>query len=263
MAAESEPLESYYDSKTLGGLIRSGWTLLGARHVQPRQGKARQRGAKLTNRLLYIALIVVPGIVLDLYQRLRTLLVRKTRRHPQGAWQFYLETGLREDMAHHTNETTGFHTSRPPEASELDDLTAWIMAVIQFLWHYDDLMAGVWDESVLLRLVNEAAMQAGLEDDALFHRLLRQWEVRRPYGAPLNGTYADVRRAAFVDFVSSRLEALPANMLEAVLARHAALADDHRADYQQQGYPPNKQGAEQRGEKIAGFGVKGIKGQCD
>lgn len=234
MAAESEPLESYYDSKTLAGLLRSGWTLLGARRVQPKDGRGRQRGAKLSNRLLYILLIVLPAIVLEIYQRLRTLLTKKPRHHPQGAWQFYLETGLREDMAHHTNETTGFQASRLPDATELDELTAWVMAVIQFLWHYDDLMATIWDEAVLLRLVNEAARQSGLENDERFQRLMRQWEVQRPYGAPLNGTYADVRRAAFVDFISSRLEALPADLLDDVLAEHATLAATERQNYQRQ-----------------------------
>ena len=234
MAAESEPLESFYDSKTLAGLIRSGWTLLGARRVQPRHGKGYKHGASLKSRFLYILLIVVPGIVLNQYQNLRTMLTRKPRRHPQGAWQFYLETGLREDMAHHTNETTGFHTDPPPGATELDDLTAWVMAVMQFLWHYDDLMATIWDEAVLLRLIDEAAHQAGLETHDLYDRLIRQWEIRRPYGAPLNGTYADVRRAAFVNFVSTRLEALPANLLEAVLARHNELASSRREAYQKQ-----------------------------
>lgn len=234
MATESEPLESYYDSKTLAGLIRSGWTLLRARRVQPRDGKSRFQSSEYGNQLLYIVLIVIPGVVLNAFQELRSLLTRKTRRHPQGAWQFYLETGLREDLAHHTNETTGYHDNRPPDATELDDLTAWVMAVIQFLWHYDDLMAAVWDEWVLLRLVSQGAVDAGLEYDRDFQRLQRLWEVQRPYGAPLNGTYADVRRAAFVDFITPRLEALPEDILQRILDEHQRLIEAERASYQQQ-----------------------------
>src|SRR5690606_23431363 len=95
--------------------------------------------SNIPDYLLYLILIVFPAIILETFQRLRSLLTGKPREHPGGSWQYYLQTGLREDSARHTNETTGYHAQRPPAAAELDDLTAWVMAVIQFLWNYEDL----------------------------------------------------------------------------------------------------------------------------
>src|SRR5690606_33784556 len=227
MSAESESLESYYASNTLLGLIRSGFILLVARRVRP-QGRSvlhRLRLANLPDYIIYTVLIIIPAIILDILQRLRTLVTGRPRRHPSGSWQFYLQTGLREDSAHHTNETVGYHKQRPGEASEVDDLTAWTMAVGHFLWNYDELIGVVWDEWTLLRLVAQAAQQAGLDDDALFHRLQRQWEVARPYCAPLSGTYADVRRDAFAGFIKPRLDALPEVLRADVLAEHQRLAE--------------------------------------
>ncbi len=231
MSSESEPLESYYASGTLGGLIRSGFTLLQARRVRSRAEERRRRlsfGA-LYELLVYVGLIVVPAVILDTFQRLRTAITRQPRGFPHGAWQFYLSFGLREDLAHFTNETVGYHLNRPTDAVELDDLTAWVMTVIQFLWNYDELMGIVWDEWVMLRLVGEAAQKAELAYDDLFVRLQRRWEVQRPYTAPLNGTYADVRRAVFETFISQRLAALPEDLRAWVHDEHARLAATQRS----------------------------------
>jgi hypothetical protein len=233
MSAESEPLEAYYASDTLPGLIRSGFLLLIARRVRPRTGSLLRKLYldNALNYLLYAVLIVIPAFFLEIFQRLRTLLTGRPREHPQGSWQFYLRTGLREDTAHHTNETEGYHLKHPPAATELDDLTAWVMAVIQFLWHYEELMGVVWDEWTLLRLVDQAGEEVEMQDNDLFHRLQRQWEVARPYHAPLNGTYADVRWAAFKQFIQRRLDALPPRLRDRVLRQHAELAADERAAY--------------------------------
>ncbi len=236
MSVESESLESYYASNTLLGLIRSGFVLLIARRVRPRSRSVlhRLRLANIPDYIIYAVLIIIPAIILDNFQRLRTLITGRPRRHPSGSWQFYLQTGLREDSAHHTNETMGYHKQRPEGASEVDDLTAWTMAVSHFLWNYDELIGVVWDEWTLLRLVEQAAQKAGLGDDPLFHRLQRQWEVARPYCAPLNGTYADVRRDAFASFIRPRLDALPERLRADVLAEHRQLGETERAQYQQQ-----------------------------
>lgn len=236
MSSEAEALESYYASNTLRGLIRSGFTLLVARRVRPhaRSVVGRLRLSNLPDYAIYAVLIVIPAIILDALQRLRTLVTGRPRRHSPGSWQFYLQTGLREDSAHHTNETVGYHERRPAGAAELDDLTSWTMAVIHFLWNYDDLMGVIWDEWTLLRLVEQAAVEAALSTDACFRRLQRQWEVARPYHAPLNGTYADVRRDAFAGFIGPRLDALPEALRAGVLAEHERLAGTERVEYQQQ-----------------------------
>lgn len=236
MSAESEPLESYYASNTLAGLIRSGFSLLAARRVRLQGGLPHGplSSGSVANFLLYVLLIVIPALLLSLYQIVRGVITGKPRAHCQGSWQFYLHTGLREDLAHHTNETAGYHAERPAQATELDDLTAWVMAVIQLLWNYDDLMGVVWDEWVLLRLVGEAAHAEGQGREEPFVRLQRQWEVRRPYTAPLNGTYADIRRAAFNEFLAPRLQALPDKRREEVHRQHQLLAAARREAFQEQ-----------------------------
>lgn len=236
MSAESEPLEVYYASDTLPGLIRSGFSLLFTRRVRPRGGSLFRKMYldNALNYLIYILLIVIPAIILEVFQRLRTAVSGLLRTYPGGSWQFYLRTGLREDLAHHTNETEGYHQERPRAATELDDLTAWVMAVIQFLWNYEELMGVVWDEWTLLRLVDEAGQKVELHNNVLFHRLQRQWEVARSYHAPLNGTYADVRWAAFKEFIQQRLDALPPRLRDEALRRHAELSAEKRAAYIEQ-----------------------------
>ncbi len=236
MSSESEPLESYYASSTLGGLIRSGLALVAARRVRS-QGAPLHKRLFLSNAahyLLYALLIIIPACLLDTYQRLRSAFTGRPRSHPQGSWQYYLHTGLREDQAHHTNETVGYHATRPLGATELDDLTAWVMAVIQLIWNYDELMGAVWDEWTMLRLVTEAAQAEGLADRDPFAKLQRRWEMARPYHAPLNGTYADVRRAAFRAFIRPCLEALPPARCSELLKKHERLAQSERGSYQAQ-----------------------------
>ncbi len=215
-------------------MIRSGWTLVRARYIWPNADQPRFRLSDIGPLLLYTALIIIPGFLLDLYQRLHQVITKQPRAHPESSWQFYLYSGLREDLAHHTNETTGYHQHRPPQATELDDLTAWVMTVIQFLWSYETLMGVVWDEWTLLRLVQEAAAEVGVEHDALFARLQRQWELERPYTAPLNGTYADMRRVAFDRFIQPRLDRLPVSLQGRVVASYTELRQTARTQFQAQ-----------------------------
>lgn len=231
-----DPLEMYFAADTLPGLIRSGMTLLKARRVRLRSeaGGHKLDLSELGNQILYFALIVIPAIGLELFQRLRTAATGLPRRFPRGSWQFYLGFGLREDMAHHTVETCGYHSERPAEATELDDLTAWVMTVIQFVWGYEELMGVVWDEWTMLRLIEQAAKKAGLEHAQEFVRLQRQWEVLRPYGAPLNGTYADVRRAAFESFIRPRRSLLPRQWQDGMTEQYEKLAATKRISYQKQ-----------------------------
>lgn len=231
-----DPLESYFAAHNLSGLIRSGLTLLKARNVRLRSEADVRRFniPDFGNQVLYFLLIVIPAIALDTFQRTRTAVTQKPREFPRGTWQFYLGYGLREDLGKFTVETEGYHKNHPVDATELHDLTAWVMALIQFLWGYEELMGVVWDEWVMLRLVDEAAVKAGLEHSPEFLRLQRQWEIVRPYGAPLNGTYADVRRAAFQELLKPRYDALPRTWQTYVTERYEALAASRRTGYQKQ-----------------------------
>jgi len=238
-ASPLDPLESYFpyfSADSLAGLIRSGFTLLLARRVKERS-EAESRKFNLSdfaNQVLFFFLIVIPGIFLEGFQRLRTAITHQPRRFPRGSWQFYLGWGLRADMAHHTVETQGYHIDRPEEATELHDLTAWVMTVIQFVWGYEELMGVIWDEWIMLRLVEDAALNCGLANSPEFIRLQRQWEVLRPYGAPLNGTYADVRRAGFENFIRPKRTALPREVQDWITDQYEKLAATKRVGYQKQ-----------------------------
>ena len=122
MRSESAPYESYFDSGSLMGMYRSGWKLVQARRIRPRGevGTPRFRLGDFGAFLLYTLVIIVPGFFLNLYQNLHHRLTGKPRAHPEGSWQFYLYSGLREDVAHHTNETSAYHRDHPAEDTELD-----------------------------------------------------------------------------------------------------------------------------------------------
>lgn len=235
MPAEAEPLEYLFAAGTLSELRRSGLTLLKARRVHSRS--ETQSGIDLASAIyqtLYIILIFIPAILLEVFQRIRTHLTGEPKAYPQGTWQFYLHFGLREDPAHFTTETVGYNLNHPEEASDLDDLTAWIMTVIQFIWGYEDLMGVIWDEWTMLRLVAEEAEAASLAQVVPFKNMFRQWELERPYSAPLNGTYADVRRGVFEQFIAPRLQALPDQSREKVKELYRTLAGEKREQYQKQ-----------------------------
>jgi len=237
MPPESESLEYFFDAGNLAGLFRSGLTLLKARRVRSRfeiAAPSRLDTQQIADQVIYTALISIPAVILQAYQNARTALSGQPMGYPEGSWQFYLHFGLREDLAHHTNETTGYYEGRPTEAANLDDLTAWVLTVMQFLWGYDDLMGVIWDEWTTLRLISEIAEEAGLSRTEPFKNLLRHWEVTRPYGAPLNGTYADVRHGAFEQFLAQRLDALPENLRETISSRFRALAGARREHFQRQ-----------------------------
>jgi hypothetical protein len=231
-----DPLESYFAATSLGGLIKSGVTLLKARRVRVRTEAESNRFnlSDFANQVLYYILIAIPAVILEGFQRIRTTVTRQTREYPRGSWQYYLGWKLREDLAHHTVETQGYHIDRPAEASELDDLTAWIMTTIQFVWGYEELMGVIWDESIMLKLVEAAAEDCGMTNSPDFIRLQRQWEVLRPYGAPLNGTYADVRRAAFENFIRPKRAMLPREAQEWITDGYERLAATKRVGYQKQ-----------------------------
>jgi hypothetical protein len=124
---------------------------------------------------------------------------------PYGAWQFYVEFGLREDAARHQIETTGFHAAintRRQSLSETDQLTAWVMACLCLIYDYDDLLSRVWEENLCLTT---------MEQTTSLTRLHRVWEQIRPFGSPdgLDISLPEYRRQRFEQFVSEKLASLP------------------------------------------------------
>jgi len=228
-------LESYYDSGSLSGFVRSGIALIGARRVRPRDASDDEGSSEpIRDKILFYVLVVCPAVLLTIFHRLREALLEIPWAFENGTWQFYLQFGLREDLGHHTNETVGYQAYRASAGTESDDLTAWVLSLIQFVWGYEDLMGLIWEEATYIRLVDNAAYKYGLMEDPLYRRLGRNWEIARPYEAPLNGTYTDVRRRAFYEFIEPRLIRMPAGVRTQVEREVERLQLVEKADYQRQ-----------------------------
>jgi hypothetical protein len=134
-----------------------------------------------------------------------------------------------------------------PGASELDSAAAWVYAVLQVLFAYDDLLANEWDERVLPRTLDmvleaRAAKQistAGTPEDARrladaaaqlarmhgVDRLASGWANIRPYRLPGEtplSDYAAHRRAQFRAYLEAALRALPPDLRADLDTRFAA-----------------------------------------
>ncbi len=119
---------------------------------------------------------------------------------PDGAWQFYVEFGLREDAARHSSETTGFQwkiVQNP--ANEAEQLTAWVLAVMWLLGRYPHLLAQMWEEHVRLSVIE---LSTGLTN---LHRI---WQDIRPFWTPgnlLETDFITYRRERFNSFCRDHL----------------------------------------------------------
>ena len=84
----------------------------------------------MRNNVLYQVAFAGPATVLAGYNLLLQIAGAKPDDFlPNGAWQFYVEFGLREDAARHQNETTDFQSSAQQiQATNADQLTAWTAA---------------------------------------------------------------------------------------------------------------------------------------
>ncbi|MCP4535649.1 MAG: hypothetical protein GY832_00710 [Chloroflexi bacterium] len=224
----------------LPAFVLSGLVKLKGRRVTPDRVQqdvaALLRGISLLPRGLYGVFVVGPAAVLYAYQKLLQLSGKDLdSAFPQGAWQFYIEFGLREDAAHHTNETVGFQRLVPAPIDPVTEASAWVCAAMETLYHYDDLLNADWTERVMLRLLLEEAIQAGGSARPPFATLVRDWHAARPYHRPADGSdYLPHRRAVFQNFLQERLAALPATAQKRFHQQYQTRQKKELAAYQEQ-----------------------------
>lgn len=165
----------------LGSFLKQGLT-----QAYSRQGKG-----------LFGLTLTLPATLLTLFQAVRARFPGNTAQNafPEGVWQHYAQSGLREDTARHANETDGFHRSIPRNASEVDQAAAWVFQCITTLFEYESLLENEWVERTLLHLVDETVVDAvvtgmaagkfgpdetpSLADLEVVKRRLRQQEIER------------------------------------------------------------------------------------
>lgn len=181
------------------------------------------------DRSVYAAFFAGPAAVLWGYQNLLRLAGKSPESaFPDGTWQFYVEYALREDTARHANETHGFDSALKQHdlrLSAVDRMAAWVMAAIQTLWQYDDLLANEWRERVYTALLREVTREH--PQAAHYVHLHRAWQKQIPYrrGPDAAGkTYPLYRRERFDSFLKDAIANLPADLRQGweQLARAAA-----------------------------------------
>lgn len=137
------------------------------------------RKADVVGKGVFGTIIAGPAFLLAGWQKLLEMVgIESEDAFPQGTWQFYTEFGLREDPARHANETTGFNEAVPPDAREVDLISAWLYQVILTYFEYDALLENEWSERVLLRLIDEALDGAVAGD--LARERTPQWATLLP-----------------------------------------------------------------------------------
>lgn len=249
--ALQEEVSAVIPAGNIVGLVMGGLIRLRDRSLPAHQAKsdvsALLRGLEMLPRnilpgTLYGTLFVGPAAVLAAYQKLLTLTGKDPdSAFPNGLWQFYLEFALREDSARHTNETIGFHealTSYDLDLSPIDQLAAWVCAVSQIYFQYDDLLYNQWRERVYLHLLEQVVAEANLDHRISFQRLSHAWMVQRPYhrgpGASQDENFSLYRRRRFDNFLQSRLSLLPDKYREKVEVAYARQAEQELLAYQNQ-----------------------------
>lgn len=230
----------------LGGLIRVRGRTLPAEQAKS-DVTALLRGIEMLPRhilpsTLYGTFFVGPAAVLAGYQKILTLAGKDPESaFPDGLWQFYLEFALREDSARHTNETTHFHSANTEyelTLAPVDQLSAWVCAVSQIYFQYDDLLYNEWRERVYLNLLDQAAEAVQQSRVLAFRQLPQAWATQRPYrrghDANPEENYALYRRRRFDKFLQNRLGALPVVQRNWVQETYAARLEQELDAYQRQ-----------------------------
>jgi hypothetical protein len=198
----------------LPAFVLSGLLQIKERRVSPdqvsRDISALLRGMSLIPQGLYGVFIAGPATVLYAYQKLLQLAGKDVASaFPEGTWQFYLQFGLRGDVARHASETVGFHQAFPSQPDPITTAAAWVCATLEFLYRYDDLLATHWTERVMLWLLIEELTESEGADRLTFATLVRDWNRQCPYHSPADGSdYIYHRQATFRHFLHEHLSAL-------------------------------------------------------
>jgi len=195
---------------------------------------------QVLDRAVYTAFFAGPAAIIWGYQNLLKLAGKDpSDSFPEGTWQFYVDYALREDTARHANETHGFDTMLTQyhlHLSDVDRITAWVMAVIHCLNQFDDLLANEWRERVYTTLLREVTTE--LPDATHFAKLYRDWEIQRPYGRGQDSgsdeTYPAYRRTKFDKFLNEALRQLPADVRQKWEAQIRTAEQSELPDYQRQ-----------------------------
>lgn len=207
------------------GMILSGLVRLPGRRI-PAQKLHQDVTAlfsgveQILDQAVYATFFAGPAAVLWGYQHLMKLAGKDPETaFPEGMWQFYAEYALREDSARHTNETHGFDTALKEHEISLDQvdrLTAWFMASVSCLQQYPALLENEWRERVSISLLEKTMREAGMETQKP-KRILREWEMKRPYRRDEAGAlyaYPEYRRMKFDEFLRSKTETTPEPVLK-------------------------------------------------
>lgn len=159
------------------------------------------------DKAVFTTFFAGPAAVIGAYQHLLKLAGKDAAEaFPEGAWQFYVEYAAREDTARHANETHGFDTflrRHELHLNPVDRATAWAMAAIYCLHHYNDLLTNEWRERVWIHLLVELTRHR--PDADRYAYLYHLWEKQRPYGRPAGESrlpYAAYRRDCFDLFLA-------------------------------------------------------------
>ncbi len=249
--ALQEEVAAVIPAGNIVGLVLSGLVRLRGRNLPVEQAKsdvsALMRGVEMLPRnivpsTLYGTFFAGPAAVLVAYQKLLTLAGKDPdSAFPEGLWQFYLEFAMREDSARHTNETAGFHQALARHGYDLsptDQLAAWVCAVSQIFFQYDDFLFNEWRELVYLKLLEQVVTEAKLGHKLSFQRLPRAWAAQRPYhrgqDTGPDENYSQYRRRRFDEFLQSRLTFLPGQYQEKVKKAYASQLEQELAAYQRQ-----------------------------
>lgn len=227
------------------GMILSGLSRLPGRRI-PIQKMQQDVNAlfsgveQILDQAVFGAFYAGPAAVLWGYQNILKLAGKDPESaFPEGAWQFYVNYALREDTARHANETHGFDTllkQHNIRLTNVDRLTAWVMACATCLHGYHALLANEWRERVSISLLEEALRSnPGLAQTT--RRLYREWELMRPYRRGQDGAeydYPAYRRMKFEQFLQEKLQTLPLPIRNAWTEKLKKAEAQELGEYQRQ-----------------------------
>jgi len=200
-------------SGSVPGIILRGLARLPGRQISPDvvRRDTNLLFSSLRDHAVFGTFFAGPAAVIWGYQNILRLAGKNPEdAFPEGYWQFYVDYALREDTARHANETHGFDTLLNKYRITLDAvdrITAWVMASIQCLVHYDQLLQNEWRERVYLHILREE--MADTHDAAQYQKLYNTWAEIRPYrrGSDVKPgqSYADYRMEKFDHFMEQAL----------------------------------------------------------